>query len=148
MPENRSDKSRFESRFGGGFVSVAQYLAENMCDRTARKERTALPAKFWQLPAWKQRFLMQVTLANRLLAKYDSTAIIRALKTPRGKTAYSFGAPFMGPIYQSEQEKLVRERESLAKLPAPEVAPVITNPKTRPVFVDKQSPLSKLRGLE
>ena len=59
MARNYSEDSRYESRYGGGWVAPHQILAEVMCERIAAKEKTSLPAKFWDLPRWKKHFLMQ-----------------------------------------------------------------------------------------
>lgn len=151
-----SPKSNFKSRFAPGeYVSAAQYLAENMCDRKARSKGTALPARFWKVDGsiWKREFLQQVRHANALLKAYSVEAIIRALRTKEGKRIYSFGATWLDPIIKAEQEALDRQKAAAeataAATPPPltgdEVAPV---EKPRPAFVPGASPLTKLRNLD
>lgn len=141
----------WQSRFAGGFISNAQYLAECMCDRMARKDGRELPCKFWNLDLWKRKFLLQVRAANSLLKVYDCSAIIKALKTNEGKRIYSLGAQWLVPIVKTEQEK-IRLREIARKelQPAVEVAaPVETkNEPPRPSFPAKRTALSILKELE
>ena len=153
MPENRTAESPFQSRFGGGWISASQYLAENMCDRMARKERTALPAKFWSTSAlWKKTFLVQLRFANSLLKLYSVAAIIDGLKHPKGKNVYSLGARFLDPLIKDEQERLDRQAAELAKVVAsiPQVEESFPAHAStpRPVFQPQKSQLDKLRSLD
>ncbi len=153
MAENRSDKACFESRFGGGWLTASQYLAENMCDRMARKDKTSLPAKFWDTSdLWKRHFLQQIRSANSLLKLYSIEAILRGLRHPKGKNVFSLGARWLDPIIKDEQRKIDIQAEKLTKAIAqPEPAktsPIPHNTAPRPVFQPKASSLDKLRNLE
>lgn len=143
MAESRSNKSGFESRYGGEWISRGQWLAEIACERTARKDGQNLPFKFWTNPKWAKIFKAQITHANRLLKKYDVSAITKALRTSRGKRAYSLGAKFLVPLIEDEQRKLSRHQppEPVAAIPDTTEAP-------RPTFAPTPSLLNSLRNLD
>ena len=152
MPE-RSDKCRWPSRFGGGFLADAQYLAENMCDRKARKQGTTLGFKFWDKsnPVWQREFLLQARHATSLLKLYSVEAIVRALRAPKGKTVYSLAAKWLDPLIKEEQIKLdvarSKQESRLSQQPEPDTSPMVIE-APRPVFAPKESALSKLRRLD
>lgn len=98
MPENRSNKSNFQSSFGGGFVSPAQYITEQICSKIAKKKSSELPPKFWKLPAWEKFFRQQIPAANKLLKKYPYQVIVAALRDKRMWWLESLRAPQFLPI--------------------------------------------------
>lgn len=87
-----SDKKGFESKYAvDTYVTAAQYLAEFMCERIAKKEGVQLPVRFWQLPHWKKVFLLQVLKANEWLKEYDMSVIMKGLRSPAASKIYSLG---------------------------------------------------------
>lgn len=149
MAKQESEHSRYPSRYGGGFVTPQQILAEVMCERQAAKEKTSLPAKFWDLPRWNKTFLMQLRLAVKLLQKHPPTVLSRAIRTKDGQKAYSFGSPFLKDVIAREQEKYDAEMASLAAIPPPPAPETTTETTTpRPAFVPRRSLKSKLEDLE
>ena len=156
MAKNQSEASPFKSRFSGpeeNWLTPAQYLAENMVARQAKKDGTDLPIKFWEIERWKRIFLLQVRHATSLLKLYDINAIIKALRSKRGKNIYSLGAKFIDPLIRVEQERLDRHEEVIELKsqndPKP-VEPPSDEPKElkapRPAFVQNTT-LSKLKDL-
>lgn len=145
MPTNRSDKSRFASRYGGGWVTQVQYLAEAMCGRMAAKDRQSLPMKFWGDKKWKKPFLTQMHFARKALNKFSIHAIMRAMRTDRGRQAYSLGAPFLVSLIEQAQKELDllarNQVEPPAEIPSTTQAP-------RPSFAAKPSVLNRLRGID
>ncbi len=113
-----------------------------MCDRIARKDGVTLKHRFWDEKKWRQVFLGQLDLANRLLKQYSAEAIIRALRTPQGKKIYSFGAPFLPRLAETEQERLDKRSQEVPEAVKP------AQEKPRPNFVEKPTTLSKLRDLD
>lgn len=149
MARNCSENSRYESRYGGGWVAPQQILAEVMCERIAAKEKTSLPAKFWDLPRWKKHFLMQLRLALKLLEKYHPSILSRGIRSNEGRKAFSFGAPFLKDVFDREQEKYDAEMVSLqsAQPPLP-VETIVTEVVSRPAFAPRRSLKSRLEDLE
>jgi hypothetical protein len=147
LANKRSDKSPFESRFGGGWLSPGQYLAENMCARFATCQKTTLGVKFWRDKAWASRFRQQVDHANKLLKQFDIKAIIRALRTFHGQRVYSLGNPHLVPLIKAEQAKLVATPSDTDSQQAPP-SPEATTQQPRPSFVPTTAPLSKLRDFD
>ena len=148
MPEERSDKSRFESRFGGGFIAPAQYLAESMVDRIARKNKQILPHFFWKEKQWLKQFKLQLMFANKLLKLYSVESIIKVLRTPNGKKIYSLGAKWIYEEIEKENDKLVKQKENLLKEVENKQEEVVIKKEDRPLFVAKKSSLTKLRELD
>ena len=156
MAAEPTAKSRFESRFGGGFIAVGQWLAELMVERLARSKNRSLPVHFWKTPEWEKPFKQQLRAAAALLRLYQPKAISAALRTTQGKRVISLSAPWLDDIIRSEQRKLDLAREA-AKVEAearaaepakPEIVPTPDMPLfSRPAFVRKKSTLSRLEGL-
>lgn len=140
MAENRSNSSKYESRYGGGWITPAQFLAEVMCERSAKKDNLDLPPKFWNLTIWKKEFLKQLNLANRLISKYDPALISKSLRTPQGKKIFSLGAKWLKDILEKESKKIkkvdIAKVEEVNKLP------------TRQNFVSNKSIFSKLKDID
>ena len=150
MADNRTEKSCYESRFGGGWITAAQYLAENMVARRARSEKTSLPPKFWEIDKWKKDFLLQIRHANTLLADFCLDAILRTLRNSRCKNVYSLGLKsVIMPVLKDEQARIKTQMRKLEEMPVVEevVLPAVAEPP-RPSFQSRNSMLSKLRGLE
>jgi len=155
VAQEQSAASPHRSRFGGGWLSNGQFLAEGMVARKARYEKTELPLKFWEQERWKRDFLLQLRHANSLLKVYSFAAIIAALKSKKGANLFSLGAQFiLDPLVRTEQERLDR-RENAAEAkaqadPKPELPPATAEPpvteQPRPAFV-RPNALSKLKGL-
>ena len=153
MAKHQSEASPFKSRFSGpeeNWLTPAQYLAENMVARQAKKDGTDLPIKFWEHLRWKRIFLCQLRFANSLLKIYDINAIIKALRSKRGKSIYSLGAKsILDPLIKVEQERL-DHKEEIASEPKPvETSRPVETPKVeapRPAFVQNTT-LSKLKNL-
>ena len=76
MAVNESEESRYQSSYGGGWVSAAQRIAEIMCERQAKSKKVDLPPKFWNLPTWKRSFMQQILAANSLLKVYKPKSIL------------------------------------------------------------------------
>lgn len=93
------EKTRWQSAYGGGWVGDAQYLAEGMCRRLARKEKRELPLRFWDGADWKKFFLMQLRIANGLLKVHSVDAILFGLRHPKGKNAYSLNAKWLPELF-------------------------------------------------
>lgn len=73
MPDYRSNNT-------GNKCTAAQYLAETMCTRQARKTNTDLPLKFWNLPKWKKTYMQQLFRANALIKAYSEEVLVRAIE--------------------------------------------------------------------
>lgn len=155
MAQEQSAASPHKSRFGGGWLTPAQFLAEGMVARKARKEGTDLPLKFWEKERWKRDFLLQLRHAHSLLKVYSHEAIVAALRTRKGSTVYSLGAQFiLDPLIRVEQERLdrraaaadVKAQADPKPTPPPPVAEAPVAEQPRPAFV-RENTLSKLKGL-
>jgi hypothetical protein len=146
----RLDESRaFVSRFGAGRLSPAQFLAEGVCARQARRDRIKLPNHFWaSSKRWADEFLRQTVHATRLLTEFSAEAIVGALRTRRGRQIYSLGRrAALVPLVRIEQERLHRpkavEKAHAESRPRPAGAE-----RPRPLFITQKSTLEKLRELD
>ena len=97
---------KFKSRYTDKLVGSAQYLAEIMIERQAKKQGLNLPNNFWNKDEWKRNYMIQLRLAYSLLKLYCVEAILIALKTPQGKKIYSLGAKWLDSLYKIEQNKI------------------------------------------
>lgn len=150
MAESRSDKTPYESLYGAGWITPGQFLAESMCARKARSQKKTLPLKFWELEVWKREFALQARHVSGLLRLYSPEAIIRALRKPGGKNAYSFAAKWLDPLIAEEQRVIDSQKAKAAAEAVKEVEPQVVVGKTgpRPEFKSKSTPLDKLRALD
>ena len=143
MAINRSEKCSYQSRFGGGWISASQWLAENMCSRKARAESGELPPKFWHDSYWEKQLKLQLKHANDLLKKYKVEAIVEALKHPDAKKIYSLGLKsVIVPLIEKSQKKIDIVREPT------KIDDVDITQKPRKPFSNKKNPLQILRELE
>ncbi len=144
MSKKRTNKSNYKSPSTGEYCTAAQYIAEIVCQRQAEKDNVGTPAyKFWNTDKWKKSYTHQIILANRLVKKHDERAIIKALKSARGKSIYSLRFPGLEDLIKKEQENLNRSdyKESI------DIENVDTSKKPRRPFGNKSS-FSKLRDLD
>lgn len=107
MAKNRTEKSNFQSNYGGEWCTAAHYLVEIICEKIAKKDGNSLPNKFWNVDKWKKTYRHQIIAANGLLKMYDAKAIMKAIRHPKAKTVYSYGAHFiLVPLIEIEQEQI------------------------------------------
>jgi hypothetical protein len=142
MATNESNESRYQSAYGGNWVTPAQRIAEIMCERLAKQKKIDLPVKFWNLPAWKRTFMQQILAANSLLKVYKPKSILTALK--REPKAYSLRAAWLIAVIKEEEDK----QERIEKVEETPSTPVLsTTEQPRVSFSPTKSKLSKLREL-
>ena len=109
MGKEQTNKSRYPSRYSpGGFVTAAQYIIELTCENQARYRKTELPAKFWNLPEWKNTFKRYLRQVQVLLKKYDEKAIIRAIQKNKICTLFS---KVLDDRIAQEQKLLMQTKE-------------------------------------
>jgi hypothetical protein len=106
MAKNPGPNRPFRSRFGGGFVDAAQYVAEEMCKRRARTRGQSLGPRFWTTPGWSREFHLQAQLANNLAKVYSFDALLAALRDPRGQRLYSLKAHSLNGLLKEAQHKV------------------------------------------
>lgn len=137
-------KNRWPSRYSPKkLVSDRQYITELICENRAKSLNKDLPMKFWNLEEWKQYYIYQIKICDRLLRKYEATAIVNALKSQQGQKIYSLKVGWLENIIYAEQEKLNSQRKRPKKMP--------TIPPNRTPEFGYSNPLSvfdKLRELD
>lgn len=148
MPKTQTIKSRFQSKYGGGWISASQWLAEFMCERKAGKDNRALVVKFWEHEDWRKFFQFQVVIAARLLKKFHPLAIAEGCRLTKG--CYSLSAPFLAKPIEACQLKY-KDRLLEYEMTEYEIKPIIEQrsvviEEQRTVFIPKneKSLLSKL----
>lgn len=146
MAKDRTEKSRFPSNYGGGWVSKSQYLTECLCVLIAKRERTELFDQFWNREPWKAIFRRQVPLAIKLLKKHPPEVVLAALRDRRCWKITSFGANWLlKPLLtQKQREYDVR----LTKQPTTELTETSTVQKPRRNTSGKKSLLELLKKAE
>lgn len=114
LDQKRMDK--YTSKYSNGkSVSAAQYITEIICENKAKKDKKDLHYRFWTTKYWERYYKDQIASAYKLLKKYDTKAIINALKSDQGQKVYSLRAPFLEPIIVQMQEKIDSENTVLSK---------------------------------
>ena len=129
---------RYPSRYGGGNITAAQFLAELACEHDALRKKQKLPNKFWNHNRWKRSFLSQVQAAYPLLKIYDDEVIINAFSS--NPQLYSLRSVKLDALCDQEQRKVDSMRENLQAPTA-----VDEGSKVRKPFRIKKSKLGKLK---
>lgn len=137
-----SDK--YPSKYSNGkFVSAAQYIAEMVCERIAKKDKKDLHYRFWLSEEWEKEYKGQITAANKLLKKYSAKGIINGLLSTKGLKIYSLRAPHLIAIIE-ESEKILLSKPSITKQKNIDRNLFDTGKKT----VSKTSILDKLKEID
>lgn len=146
MATNRSDKSRWPSNYGGGWISAPQYLAECLCVLIAKQRREELSDKFWNKPEWKKTHRWQVILASRLLKEYPAEVILSALRDRRCRDVRSLGARWkLDPILlQKKREHDIVESHKTQRT----MEQTSTVQKPRRIKTGKKSMFAQLKEAE
>ncbi len=84
-------KKKYQSQYGGGFITDAAYLAEYIMNRNFVKEGKTLPIKFWNDSRFKKDFQWQIIAANELLQELSCVQIMAFLRSRAGKNVLSLG---------------------------------------------------------
>ena len=79
MSKNKTEKSKYVSKYGAGHITYAQKIVEIICENVAEKQRIKLLDFFWHNNKWKNFYIEQIKLANKLLKKYQEYVIIDVL---------------------------------------------------------------------
>jgi hypothetical protein len=154
VAQNKTEKSCYQSRFGSGWITGAQFLAENMCSRKSRAGFGGeLPHKFWKDKYWEKQLQLQLLHANKLLKQFDISDILVALKHPDAKRLYSLGLhSVLNPLIERERNlRISREKQqenSKIDLVQWSEVEIDINQQPRKPFASHKSSLQKLRDLE
>ncbi len=104
-------KPKYKSKYGATRdLSAGQYLSEYILERIAKKEKTTLPYKFWEIDKWKKEFVKQTILAARLLEELTVEEVFEVLKSKKGQKIYSLGCykTLIKPIAEEMRRKKIQ----------------------------------------
>lgn len=109
--------NKYPSKYSNGKrVSAAQYITEMICEKKAKKDKIDIHYRFWLNKEWSGFYRNQIASANKLLSKYNETAIIRALSSNKTNNIYSLRYPNLEAIIKDEQTKLEIQTEQIDRL--------------------------------
>ena len=132
------------SRYGGGYISSAQYITECLCFLIARQDKTELYDQFWKDEPWATIYKRQIPGASKLLKEYPAEVIIVMLRDKRCWKLRSLHAKsFFGHILaQKQREYDLKER-------APSITTKKVDTMQKPPKRNNVGPslISKLKGL-
>jgi len=146
----QTDKSRYRHQSTGDYCTCAAYVAEIMCMRNAQNKNVgSLPFKFWTTKEWNWTFKRQMIAANKFLATYPESALLRAVNSPEMKNTFSLNSKRVEPIIIKYSKIIEKElkKQKLA-LADKKLAVVTARPTGRKKAYGKKSNLNKLRGLK
>lgn len=96
----------YPSKYSNGkMISAAQYIAEFICERKAKKQKTDLHYRFWLSKEWEKEYKGQIAAAHKLLKIYDCKSIIDGLNSIQGLKIYSLRAPHLSGIIEQAIKK-------------------------------------------
>ena len=146
MAINKTQKTKYLSNYGGGYIRADQWLTEKLCALISKKQGSELPDKFWNLPKWKSIFRRQVQLASSLLIMYDSKSIYLSLKDKRLSNLRSFAAfntvKFFISILDEYQSQIDVEND------AEEIELKPKSTKNIPKLHKRDNKLSRLKNID
>jgi len=133
----------YPSKYSNGkTVSAAQYIAELICERKAKKQKKDLHYRFWLSEEWEKEYKGQIAAAHKLLKKYDAASIVEALNSSQGVKIYSLRAPHLEGI-------ISKVSESRAKRPKPKQKTIERNLFDKgKVEIKKTNILDKLKEID
>lgn len=99
----------------GKEVTAAQYITELICENKAKIQNKDLHFRFWTNKIWARFYRDQIATANKLVKKYNETAIIKALKSDVGRKIYSLRAPHLISMIEHETSLLDQMNNTLSK---------------------------------
>lgn len=114
MSNRRTTKCTYQSRYGGGWVTPAQFITEELCASNARDKGRHLPERFWTLKDWANFYRWQIKYTNDLLKKYRAEAIVKALRDPRLKDLRSLSPKAKWKyqkVFDEYQAKVIAEEQ-------------------------------------
>lgn len=94
-------------------VSAAQFITEIICERKALSQKEDLHYRFWVEKKWATFYRNQIGSAHKLLKKYTSKAIVRALNTDVGRKIYSLRAPHLPAIIEQQEAAIASENKDI-----------------------------------
>lgn len=98
---------KYPSKYSNGkSVSAAQYITELICEHKAKIDKKDLHYRFWVNKEWAAFYRNQIATANKLVKKYDPSAIIKAINNKRSERTYSLRSPYLIKIIDQEQKKI------------------------------------------
>lgn len=91
MTQKKENIQKFRNLSTGESCTAAQYVAEVVCLRKREKEnKGSLEYKFWN-KSQKDEYQIQIRVANKIIKKYSTEALLHFLNSPKGKRTYSLG---------------------------------------------------------
>lgn len=152
MAKEYSKKSCYPSRYGGGNVTIAQYITEYLCENAASLKKKDLPQNFWELEDWEKFFKAQIILLNKMFLNkgVHPRALVKALKDKRCYGVNSFGGFLKVPKWKQVLLEKVKECEAEDKKTAElkETVVVDATMKTPSKIEGKKALLNKLSELD
>jgi hypothetical protein len=91
MTQKKETIRTFRNSSTGEACTPAQYIAEIVCIRKREKEnKGSLEYKFWN-KSQKDEYQTQIRVANKIIKKYSTEALLHFLNSPKGRRTYSLG---------------------------------------------------------
>ena len=103
MAQKETDKSHYDSKWGGGKITAAQFIMELLCEKIATWRKKTLTNKFWLEKEWKQTYILQMLHVNALLKVYPEQVIITSIK--RVEKLTSIKVPWFQNVLKEEYDK-------------------------------------------
>lgn len=104
---------KYPSKYSNGKqVSAAQYIAEMICERLAKRNKKDLHYRFWLSSDWEKEYKGQITAANKLLQSYDFNEIVHALNSTYGLKIYSLRAPHLPGIIEKTRSSIPKAKNN------------------------------------
>lgn len=144
MAKQRTSVSKYESRYGGGWITAGQRLAEMACERIAGEKGLGL--RFWNTTPWSSVYRREAAHASRLLKRFEAEAIMGAWEAPGGRGCRTLGAPWFLQYIVAAQEELTMSTRRVMEATVPD--PVDTRQRPRPMKQHGRSLLETIHHAE
>ena len=145
MANQRTEKSPFKSRYGGGYISAAQYLTECLCYLIALQEKRELYDMFWKDDYWAKIYRRQIPGAIKLLKEYSAEAILEMMRDIKCRKIRSFHARSIFEHIVKDKQRALDLKQERGGDNTDECGDIMQKPKPR--TTSSASIYSKLKGL-
>lgn len=130
MSKNKTDKSKYKSKYSGEYCTVRQYICDLLMER--KYKNTKLPFKYWSETKYKKEYIKNLQGINKICKLYDDELILETIL--QNSWLYSVFYPKIHDLI-IKQEKIREKIDICENYVAPKESSVYdgTNKKVRTI---------------
>lgn len=129
MSKNKTDKSKYKSKYSGEYCTARQYICDLLMER--KYKNTKLPFKYWSEPKYKKEYIKNLQSVNKICKLYDDELVLETII--ENSWLYSVFYPKFTELLEKQEKKREKLEKSSEDYTAPSESSIYdgTNKKTR-----------------